>query len=195
MWIIEKIEISDRTKLIVLSFFALLPYPYIPFQIGRVPYYLLFFFAGYKTWQHGESFRCSITTTRMLVSWLLFLVIFIVLRLFTAHIIEMSEVAPFFVKVVFKITVTFCKVFYSSLGLIAIYSTALWYTNNHQLSKFYISIGNLCFGVYIFQEFIIKYLYYYSVLPVEVNYLALPWLTFGITLVLSLLLSKTTKAL
>lgn len=111
MWIIEKIKISDRTKLIVLSFFALLPYPYIPFQIGRVPYYLLFFFAGYKTWQHGESFRCSITTTRMLVSWLLFLVIFIVLRLFTAHIIEMSEVAPLFVKVAFKITITFCKVF------------------------------------------------------------------------------------
>ena len=38
-------------------------------------------------------------------------------------------------------------------------------------------------------------LYYYTELPVKVGYLALPWIAFIITLVLSLLLSKTTKSL
>ena len=197
MWIIEKIKVRDIIKLIVLLFFAVLPYPYIPFQIGRVPYYLLFFFfwGGYKMWQYPVTFRLSISGNRVLVSWMLFLGIFIVLRSFSARIIDMSEVVPFFVKVLLKIIVTSCKLVYSSLGMIAMYLTALWFSRNYQLSNSYISIGSLCFGVYVFQEFIIKYLYYFSSLPVKVNYLALPWVTFAITLVLSILLSKTTKSL
>ena len=72
---------------------------------------------------------------------------------------------------------------------------AVLFTNPHNLPKCYINAGSLCFGVYVFQEFIIKYLYYYTELPVKVGYLALPWIAFIITLVLSLLLSKTTKSL
>lgn len=112
-----------------------------------------------------------------------------------AHVVELYSTAPLVTKAGLKIVSTICQIGYSSLGVVAIYSMAVLFTSTHNLSKCYINTGSLCFGVYVFQEFIIKYLYYYTELPVKVGYLALPWITFVITLALALLLSKTTKSL
>lgn len=195
LWIVEKLKISDKVKLFILLVLALLPYPYIPFQLSRLPYYFLFFFAGFKVWQYGGLFRTNISSKKVLASWLLFVVSFVVLRMLKSHVVELYSTAPLVTKAGLKIVSTICQIGYSSLGVIAIYSMAVLFTNTHNLPKCYINAGSLCFGVYVFQEFIIKYLYYYTELPVKVGYLALPWIAFIITLVLSLLLSKTTKSL
>lgn len=44
----------------------------------------------------------------------------------------MSETAPFIAKVVLKITSTSCKMVYSMAGVVAMYSTAVWFTNNYK---------------------------------------------------------------
>ena len=195
MWILEKIQICDKIKLLLLLLIAITPCPYIPFQLYRVPYYLLFFFAGYKVWQHGENFRLSVNSKNVMGFWSIFAIIFIGFRILMANLAGFMELAPLLSKLVFKTISTACKITYSSLGVIAIYTTAIWFTKSHQLYKWYINIGSLCFGVYVFQEFIIKYIYYYTELPVIAGYIALPWITFMITLTLSLLLTKTAKSL
>ena len=73
--------------------------------------------------------------------------------------------------------------------------TSILFTQKYKLKTWYISLGGMCFGVYIFQEFIIKYLYYYTDLGERVSYLVLPWIVFIITTVTSILLSKSTKTL
>lgn len=195
MWIVERIRISDMAKLMILLVLAILPYPSLPFQLFRVAYYLFYFFVGYKIWQYGDSYRKNIKPKTVMVLWIIFAVVFVGLRLLTAHLIEMSETAPLFAKIVLKMSSTFCKMAYSSIGVIAMYFTAVWFTKKYTLSKSYINIGALCFGVYVYQEFIIKYLYYFTDLPIKVGYIALPWVTFGVTLILSLLLAKTAKSL
>lgn len=195
MWIVEKIRVSDKVKLIFLLALAILPFPSLPFQLYRVAYYLFFFFVGYKVWQYGDSYRNNIKLKKVIISWGVFAVIFIGLRLLTAHLVEVSETAPFITKIVLKTTSTSCKMIYSMIGVIAMYSTAVWFSNNYMLSKSYINIGSLCFGVYVYQEFIIKYLYYFSDLSIKVGYINTPWIAFGVTLILSLLLAKTAKSL
>ena len=195
MWLVEKIRVSDKVKLIILLVLAILPFPFLPFQLYRVAYYMFFFFVGYKVWQYGNSYRKNIKLKKVIISWGVFAVIFIGLRLLTAHLVEMSETAPFMAKIVLKMTSTSCKMVYSMIGVIAMYSTAVWFTNNYKLSKSYINIGSLCFGVYVYHEFIIKYLYYFSDLPIKVGHINLPWIAFGVTLVLSLLLAKAAKSL
>ena len=195
MWIVEKIKVNEKNKLIILLTLAILPYPYLPFQLYRVAYYLLFFFAGYKVWQYGDSYRKNINDKKVIAFWIIFIVIFIGLRILSAHLIEEAEATPIQTKFVLKVAATSCKIVYSSFGVVAMYSTAIWFTNNYKIHKSYINIGSLCFGVYVYQEFILKYLYYYTNLPNEVGCFALPWIAFCITLVLSLLLSKTTKSL
>lgn len=65
LWIVEKLKISDKVKLFILLVLALLPYPYIPFQLSRLPYYFLFFFAGFKVWQYGGLFRTNISSKKV----------------------------------------------------------------------------------------------------------------------------------
>lgn len=58
-----------------------------------------------------------------------------------------------------------------------------------------IKIGNLCFGVYLLQQFILKGLYNYTNLPSVLGCYWLPWVGFAIaltgSLVIALLLVKT----
>lgn len=51
-----------------------------------------------------------------------------------------------------------------------------------------ITLSGYCYGVYIYQQFIIQYLYYKTSVPLLVNEYALPWIGFVVALVLSILL-------
>ena len=87
MWIVEKIRVSDKVKLIILLVLAILPFPSLPFQLYRVAYYLFFFFVGYKVWQYGDSYRKNIKLKKVIISRSVFAAIFIGLRLLTAHLV------------------------------------------------------------------------------------------------------------
>ena len=51
-----------------------------------------------------------------------------------------------------------------------------------------ITLSGYCYGVYIYQQFILQYLYYKTSVPLLVNEYALPWIGFAVALVLSMLL-------
>ena len=42
---------------------------------------------------------------------------------------------------------------YATTGTIALALTSIWLTNRIQLPKWYVKLGPLCMGVYIFQQF------------------------------------------
>lgn len=195
MWMIERVSLSERLKLIILLLLSILPYVYLPFQLYRVPYYLFFFYMGYKMWEYRSKYiqRVSIRTIIKLGG--AFMVAFIVLRSLKAEVVELSITMNLPLKAVLKVLSNTCTLIYSSLGLISIFFISILYTQKHKLKTWYVSLGNMCFGIYIFQEFIIKYLYYYTDIGERVSYLVLPWIVFIITTVTSILLSKSTKTL
>lgn len=51
-----------------------------------------------------------------------------------------------------------------------------------------ITLGENCFGVYLFQQFVLK-LIYNSHIPQVINPVLLPWISFAVALVISLLLT------
>ena len=55
-----------------------------------------------------------------------------------------------------------------------------------------ITISGYCYGVYIYQQFILKLLYYRTPMLMLVNKWLLPWIAFVIALVVSLLLCHLT---
>ena len=55
-----------------------------------------------------------------------------------------------------------------------------------------ITLSGYCYGVYIYQQFILQILYYKTSLPLQVNIYWLPWIASFITLVLSVLLCHLT---
>lgn len=55
-----------------------------------------------------------------------------------------------------------------------------------------VTLSGYCYGVYIYQEFILRLLYYKTSLPLHIDKFVLPWLAAGITLIASLLLCHIT---
>ena len=51
-----------------------------------------------------------------------------------------------------------------------------------------VTLSGYCYGVYIYQQFILKILYYHTQLPFSVSVYVLPWIATAITIMLSLLL-------
>lgn len=195
MYILEKFSISEKLKFGLLVFISVLPYFYLPLQLYRVPYYFLFFLLGYKMWQYKDKYISKVSISNTLKLWVAFIVTFIILRTFKANVVELSDAMNLPLKALLKTLSNVCTLIYSSLGLISIFFTSILFTQKYKLKTWYISLGGMCFGVYIFQEFIIKYLYYYTDLGERVSYLVLPWIVFIITTVTSILLSKSTKSL
>ena len=81
---------------------------------------------------------------------------------------------------------------HSWLGIAAMMLSAVLWCNNHSLSNQYIKLGGYCFGVYIFQQFILQYLYYYTSLPL-ITGLWLPWVGFVLALLVSFALTYIFK--
>lgn len=57
------------------------------------------------------------------------------------------------------------------------------------LSPFWIKLSGYCFGIYLFQQFILQWLYYHTALQEYIGIIVLPWLAFAVTLILSWLLT------
>ena len=55
-----------------------------------------------------------------------------------------------------------------------------------------VTLSGYCYGVYIYQEFILRLLYYKTSIPIHIDAYLLPWLAATITIILSLLLCHVT---
>ena len=76
-------------------------------------------------------------------------------------------------------------------GVAAVYIVVNYFLSKKRtLSKFIIAFSSYCFGVYIFQQFILKYLYYYTELPHIISPGILPWFGFIVALFVSLILTS-----
>ena len=83
------------------------------------------------------------------------------------------------------------KLVYSSIGLALLFSLVgvAIKKRTSAVPQWLINIGNLCMGVYIFQQFILAGLYDHTALPTLLGPYWLPWIGFIITLSGSLLIS------
>ena len=58
------------------------------------------------------------------------------------------------------------------------------------MSQYIVRLGNLCFGVYLLQQFILKGLYDHTALPELLGCYWLPWVGFAIALIGSIFVSQ-----
>ena len=88
------------------------------------------------------------------------------------------------------------EILYSSIGVFVLFSFVR--KVSHRIRRMstvkVISVANdYSFGVYIYQQFILWYLYYYTQLPFIISQYFLPWLFLIITFVMSILLTYFSK--
>lgn len=161
----------------------------IPLGINSAFFYIIYFYAGYEALIYAGKLKKLSTPKTIIVQWIIFILVFVLLTKLDDIWSNYYSNKSIIIKAIGVITSNVITKVYGFLGIFALYSTSVHYTNKHKLSGTIINFGAYCMGVYLFQQFILQALYFHTQLPVMVGTDMLPWIGFAITLIVSLFFS------
>lgn len=190
--LVQKIKIRSWMKYIWLVLIALISYLPLPLRLGSTMYYFLFFYGGIIIYQMKETILVKLNNRILIVLWICFISAFVGLTIVQNQIAQI-EFDGIIMKAILLSLDKVCRIFYSTLGLFALYCTSLFFIECHQIPNWLAKISKYCFGVYLFQQFILQLLYYNTSIPVDLGPYVLPWFGFVVTIILSLFLSWITS--
>lgn len=182
-WLLEQLKIKDVWKLgfvIVLNLFSLIN---LPLRLTSASIYFFYFYSGYLIYKYSARIKLFVCKRNLIVSWLVFIAVFIVFRPFRDLLI--TEDQNKYLKLIIYVSDHVCQLLYASTGLIAFFGTAVYYTRYHKLSDATRKLAASCFGIYLFQQFILQLLYYKTGFPILVGPVWLPILGFVLTFLIS----------
>lgn len=188
-WLLEQVNVSDGWKLAFLVCLNLFWPITLPLQISRATNYLVYFWGGYVAYKHRDYFLSVITPKRIVWNWVVFVIVFIIFRPLRES-LTFVDSSDRITRLLLMSGLDACQLIYASVGVIAFYITASWLTINHQLKPYTIQLASCCFGIYLFQQFILQGLYYKTGFASVVGPYWLPWLGFMIAAPLSFLLAR-----
>ncbi|MCR4826962.1 MAG: acyltransferase [Bacteroidales bacterium] len=187
-WLLEQIKIKDGWKMAFLVVLNLIPFPNLPLRIFTSFVFMAYFYGGFLFYKNRERITSWVTLRTLIVSWVFFIILFAVMRPLRDVLAPDSSFSVT-QKVIVLVGNHFCQLLYASVGLIAFYGTAVYYIQHHQLSEATKKIAACCFGIYLFQQFVLQLLYYKTSFPLLVGPYWLPWCGFVIAAVVSYVLS------
>ena len=187
-WLLEQVKISDGWKLAFLVCLNLFWPISLPLRITHATNYLLYFYGGYVAYKHRDKILSIITPKRIVWSWVLFVIVFIIFRPLKDSITD-GDPCDQITRLMKLFGRDACLLMYASFGTVTFYITALWYTSKHQLKTSTVELASCCFGIYLLQQFILQLLYYKTGFAAAVGPYWLPWLGFMIAFPLSYLLA------
>jgi hypothetical protein len=187
-WLLEQVKIKDSWKLAFLVVLNLCSYLRLPLRLSNAFSFLIYFYGGFLCYKHSNKIKSLIAARNLVIFWVVFVVLFVVFRPLR-DVLTAEDTFSRLQKLLFVIGNHACQLLYASAGLIAFYTTVVYYTQKHQLSKATITIAACCFGIYLFQQFVLQLLYYKTEFPLLVGPYWLPLCGFIIAAVVSYVLS------
>jgi hypothetical protein len=190
------IKASDGLKLTLCICIAIVSFLPLPFGIGSSMYYLLFFYLGILLYKNREYLLVKFGSRKWIYAFgMAYLITFVCFTLLKEEIVFTTD------SIVTKaLEIAFSKammIIYATLGCLFAWLLANTFLQvKKAIPTWIIAANRLCFGVYLYQQFILKILYYHTSLPMPLGAYWLPVLSFILTLVLSMIfsfLTRTTK--
>ena len=178
----------DNVLILVVSLALLVvnPFGFIPFGIGRLGNYFFYFFLGFSI-KSGFISLPKDSNRNICISLFVFFVSFLLYMLMRNC--KENFNYNLLMNIVRYIVI---NVLHLLISLSAIY--IMYNLSNKRILKQVLEnspkliiMSGYCYGVYIYQQFILQILYYKTSLPLHINEWLLPWVAFFITLVLSIL--------
>lgn len=195
IWLIDHFKLSSIWLLLVLAAVSIVPIPVsLPFGLQRLSYFLFYCYAGYYLYENKEKIveKCQNIP---------FIVVLCVLY-FTLLLVNYIWVIPSGWEASAEGTMRYVRIFvsgglkllYSCCGIMALYLIVLRYSSkpNYCPSNLVLKSNSMCYGVYVYHQFLLVFLYYHTQLPVLVGSYALPFVGFAITFVVSVFLTWLT---
>lgn len=187
-WLLEQIKISDGWKLVFLILLNIF-WPFsMPLRLSEATNYLVYFYGGFLVYKYIELIKPAVKPSLIALSWAVFLLLFVIFRPLKET-ITIGDQSDRVLRMLSSFARSGCQFIYASAGTIAFYFTVLRQTQKQQLRTFTIKLASCCFGIYLFQQFLLKGLYYKTDFAALVGPYWLPWLGFLIAAPLSFLIT------
>lgn len=190
VWIIERNKISIRIALIlvtILSVFSVLP---LPLGLRSTMQYMIYFYIEYLFGRKHLNIDRFNNLKYIVIIGLSFAIVFIISQYFVIPRIEcainQSANNQIFIGEAYLIK-RILTLIYSTLGVttIILLSFYLIHKRHLKLSIFWINFSTYTFGIYIFQQFILQWIYYHTDFVKWFPENSIPWVAFAITMLLS----------
>ena len=155
----------------------------IPFGIGKMTLYYLYFFLGFN---YKMVQRILLLNNRIFIILPLLYIFLIAVYLLLSKTTEYPTCINYFLHIIGHA----CQIAASLFMLLFLYFIANTKTITSFLSNkpILVKISGYCYGVYIVQQFILVYLYYFTFLPLSLDIRIVPWCFFAISLIGSILI-------
>lgn len=185
--LVEKSRITALQGIILFSVLSILSYFHLPLRLKYTMYYMVFFYGGYIIGKQSLDIKRLVSIKYILFFLLCYGSIFIFTQLYFIPMVQLNNNISIEHKIIGSITIRIFHFLYAWCGTIAIVLISMFLIQKCQLkiSTTLVKIGTLTFGIYIFQQFILKWLYYHTIFVNLIPDYLIPWIAFGITLILS----------
>lgn len=187
VYLIEKyIRISPQFFWVLAACAALLSLKvYLPLRLGHTATFFIYFLSGYFVMKYDLSQRIVFDTKVSMLLIVLYVLFGVCLK---ENVIDW-ETHSLSLKICRILTMNTLHLLGGGMMILSLYGLSnkaivQEYLHNH--SRF-ITLSGYCYGVYIFQQFVLKYLYYKTDFPILFSSVTLPWISFLLALVLSIL--------
>lgn len=195
-WWGKLLIISNINKVlifIVLAVISLLPWP-IPLGIGPALRYMVFFGGGVLVWMYHKEVIAFCTKKHIIGMSAAFIGFYLFSRWFESWDLWRNGSGALFYKGIRYVSFSAVSLVVTMLGISVVYSIVNYFVEKRHYvpARWVFDASAICYGVYIFQQFILQFLYYKTTLPVLVGPYWLPWVGCVVTFVVSIVLTRLT---
>lgn len=195
IWIIDHYKLSSWLTLLVFAGISIIPMPSLPLGLSRLPHFVFFVYAGYFLWTKRDwLFGHCLNYKWICPLWILYIVFVVVRRVWlpetTSEMTVVQKIAVYGVSGTIKLLM-------SCFGIMALYLSVCKTTTKEGFrpKPWVIAASDHCYGVYVYHQFILIWLYFYTPFVSMCPRLLVPWIgllvTFGVSLLLTILSLKT----
>lgn len=193
IWAIDRFKLSSWFALLLLAVITLLPFPkHLPFGFSKLPHFVFYVYAGYFLWtKRTWLLEKGLKRTTLICFWTVYVLLVIVRN---AFIPETQASMSVYQKAIIITISRFVELLMSCCGIMALYLTVCKTTTKegYRPKQWVIGASDNCYGVYVYHQFILVFLYFFTPLVTVCHPLLVPWVGLVIIFSVSLLLTKLT---
>ena len=189
--LLEKFKVKQWIVLPVLFFCAILPHRELFFQLGRTSYFMFFFYMGYALRRYDVRFVERFYNLKSIVGSLaiyLFFYTYLNRHVFGTLLKQNITITQNLETWAWQNVIHVCYAFFGVLFFYLLVNYLLE-KNIIKPSPVAKTIGVYCFGIFIFQQFVLKLLYYDTPLHSYVSPYLFPWIGLASAIAISFVLT------
>lgn len=194
IWTIDRYRLSSWWLLVLLALASIMPIPYIPFGLHRLPHFLFYCYFGYTLYEHRPQVIGRLMNAKSIcLLWGVYILLTIANVLFVVPNLDFTT-EPFMTKLGWYMLSGSTKFIISCSGILALYLMVNQLTTREGYvpPTWVIDASKVCYGVYVYHQFMYVWLYDYTMLPQWAGTYWLPWAAFAITITVSYGLTRLT---